>query len=447
MRRTVIVAGILVAALALRVAEVQRTPNVAINDPHSYLELASQVARTGDYSTSTAPYTGSGGTRGPTALFPPAFPYLLALIDLLDGHTAVDGPAIHVARLAQAALGTVAVGLTGLVALEAFGETVALAALALAAVYPVMIETSAPILSENLLVVLELAAVWSALRIRRAQRPYRWVFLAGMFAGLASLTHQDGLVLLIPLAIAAWVGVGSPANRRPAIGIRRLAAPAVLVLVAALTIAPWTVRNAIELHTFTPVSDQAGETVLGTYNSTSAADHVEPYRWLVPPRVASARALVREAPRLREPAWEGRLLSRGLDYIGSHPLSPLLVGFNNARRMLELGGAFARNQAAAAISIPLGVAWIGALSFWVVAIVAAFGAFTSYARKAPRWLWLVPLLLMLSVIFVRMETPRFREPLDPFFVMLASCALATVATRAAQRTGFSKRLAGIPGRV
>ena len=42
--------------------------------------------------------------------------------------------------------------------------------MALAAVYPVLIELTGTLVAENLLVVLELAAVWTALRARRAGR-------------------------------------------------------------------------------------------------------------------------------------------------------------------------------------------------------------------------------------------------------------------------------------
>ncbi len=83
---------ILLAALVLRVGEVERSAYAARNDARSYLVLAHQVAQTGDYSTSSRPGTGSYGTRGPTALFPPAISYLVAGIDLLDGHTTALRP-------------------------------------------------------------------------------------------------------------------------------------------------------------------------------------------------------------------------------------------------------------------------------------------------------------------------------------------------------------------
>src|SRR5207302_939507 len=104
----------------------------------------------------------AGGAHGTTAYFPPAFPYFLAAIDVLDGPRVPAGPAVEPARIGLAALGAVTAGLVGLVALEVFGSAVGLVALALAAIYPVFVELSGTIYAENLLLALVLAAVWTA---------------------------------------------------------------------------------------------------------------------------------------------------------------------------------------------------------------------------------------------------------------------------------------------
>jgi hypothetical protein len=51
------------------------------------------------------------------------------------------------------------------------------------------------------------------------------------------------------------------------------------------------------------------------------------------------------------------------------------------------------------------------------------GALAARARRAPPWLWAVPALLFLSVVFLAVETPRYRTPLDPFVILLAAVAL------------------------
>lgn len=160
-RRTwLVAAAIVLLALAVRVWEVERTnPYHPINDARSYLALASQVAHRGDYLNSDAPRSGAGGSIGPTAYFPPAYPYLLAGVDLLDGHPSGGSQALEDVRLATAALGAVSVAVLGLVAFEAFGPAVALVAMLIAAVYPPLVVFSGTPYSENLLIALELAAV------------------------------------------------------------------------------------------------------------------------------------------------------------------------------------------------------------------------------------------------------------------------------------------------
>ena len=96
-------------------------------------------------------------------------------------------------------------------------------------------------------------------------------------------------------------------------------------------------------------------------------------------------------------------------------------------------GTNAWRSSAAAIGLDGGTARIGVLGFWLLLVLAVCGAFTRAARGAPRWVWLVPVLLALSVVLVNVETPRFRAPIDPFLVMLAACAVAAAIARLAAR--------------
>ena len=42
---------------------------------------------------------------------------------------------------------------------------------------------------------------------------------------------------------------------------------------------------------------------------------------------------------------------------------------------------------------------------------------------------MAPVLYAVSIVFVNVETPRFREPIDPFLILLAACAVVTAFTR------------------
>jgi 4-amino-4-deoxy-L-arabinose transferase-like glycosyltransferase len=407
--------ALLLLALVLRIAEVQRTSYKAINDGGIYLRLGAEIANFGGYSSYDR---GAGGARGPSAYFPPGYPYFIGGVDLIDGHAQARGAAIQPVRLSQAVLGTIAVGLIGLVALELFGTVVALVAMAIAAVYPLLIELAGVIVAENLLVVLELAAIWCVLRARRSPHRYRWVIAAGALVGLATLTHANAFLLVPPFAVALW---GRPPRR----SWRAVARPALLIAVAVLVIVPWTIRNAVELHHFIPVSDETGITLVGTYNAASAANSKVPYKWRIYQAIPGDRSLAHHAHLMSEPALDSRLTSQALDYIGDHPGAPFAAGFHNTLRLFELEGSFAWHASAAAIGLDARTAHVGVISFWLVCVLALIGAFTRAARSAPWWLWAIPVLLGLSVVLVNVETPRFREPIDPFFVLLAACAVAT----------------------
>ncbi len=412
------VALLLALALALRIGEVQRTAYTPTGDAGSYVKLGGEVARLGDYSPRDL---GAGGTIGPSAYFPPAYPYLLAAVDRLTGHS--DAPAsasaIHADRVLSALIGTVVVAFVGLVATELFGTQIALLALAIAAVYPVLIALSAVLVAENLLTAFELAAVYAALRVRRARDPLRWLVACGVLTGLAALTHVNAILLLVPLAFAVR-------GAAPALGRRFLWAPALLVGVAALTISPWLIRDAVELHGFVPISDESGITLRGTYNPTSATSTDPPWRWRLYLQIPADRKLARQAQSMTELALDHRLESRALSYIADHPAAPFDVALDNTLRLAELQGRTAWRISAASIGIPLGVAGVGVISFWVLALLAVAGALTRVGRRIPGPLWGVAFVMWTTAAFVNGETPRFREPLEPFVILLVACAIAAL---------------------
>jgi hypothetical protein len=458
--RPLLVLVLLLAALMVRLAVIDGTAYRAIHDSGTYNKLASEIAQHGNYWTRRIHNGGAGGSEGPTAYFPPGYSYYLAAVDLIDGHQAGGKTAVPPERVSQALLGTVTVGLVGLVALEAFGPVVGLFALALAAFYPVLIELSSILVAENLMVSLELAAAWAMLRARRSPHPYLWIAGSGVFTGLASLTHQNAVLLLIPLGFGAWAlrrrgTAGSPGTTggsriagglgtagasgapdwddqgqaTPASRGRALLAPAVLVLATAVTIAPWTIRNVVQTHRFIPISDETGITLRGTYNPESAAFEPVPYKWRFFYNIPQDQKIRTQAAHLTEPELGDRLQTQALNYISAHPAAPLAVAYHNTLRLFELEGSYAWQASAAAVDLSQHTARVGVICFWVICGLALLGAFTRVVRRGPRWLWVIPVLLALSVVFVNVETPRFREPIDPFLILLGACALATAAER------------------
>jgi len=405
-------AALVALAFGLRFAEMSRTSYTPIGNASSYLALGKHLASSGTYGTGAG---AAGGAHGPTAYLPPAYPYLIAAVDEISGQRGASAPAVRAQRIAQVLLGTATAVLVGLVAYELFGVTAALIALAIAAVYPAFIELSTVLVAENLMTMFTLAAVYSALRALRDHGRLGWLVISGICVGLATLTQISAIVLVVPLAVAMrhLPGVGKP---------RSVAGPAAFVAVTLLTLVPWLIRDQVVMNGFVPVSDEAGITLIGTYNKASAHSK-PPYTWHYYADLAQFQALATRAHAMTEPRLSSRLVGLAGDYVSAHPTAPLAVAWHNTLRMLELEGALAWRASAASVGIDAGAARVGVIGFWLLALLALVGAFTPMARRAPAWFWSIPVLLA-TVVFVNGETPRFREPIDPFLILLAACALA-----------------------
>jgi hypothetical protein len=72
---------------------------------------------------------------------------------------------------------------------------------------------------------------------------------------------------------------------------------------------------------------------------------------------------------------------------------------------------------------------LGVICFWVYFLLAVLGAFDARVRAAPLWVWTVPLLMYLSVVFLVVETPRYRTAIDPFIILLAALAVTKLYVR------------------
>jgi 4-amino-4-deoxy-L-arabinose transferase-like glycosyltransferase len=400
---------LLALALVLRVTVVALTWDTPVTlDPSDFSRVAASIAEGHGYPpTNRAP----GG--GASAFRPPAYPVLLAGVYAVAGH-----PAPSVGRLVGAFLGTLSVGLIGLLALRLWGKRVGMLALGIAAVAPPLVIMSTALISEALFVPLVLGAVTCALEGRSTRR-YRWLLATSVLVGLACLTRTNGLVLLVPLSLA-FVPVGS--MRR----LRAWAAPAVFLVIALLTIAPWTVRNWIVFHSFVPISDESGYTLAGTYNRVSRADRRLPAVWIEAEHGKSpeyARILrTATARHWNELTYGSHLQAAAIRDIESDPSYVLKVAYWNTVRTFDLGEVrFARSNLHDT-DIPLAPALLVINTGPVLLVLALGGLLTRRAWRVPRWLWLVPLCLATSVFVSGFI--RFRAPIDPFLVMLAALAVA-----------------------
>jgi 4-amino-4-deoxy-L-arabinose transferase-like glycosyltransferase len=404
---------LLVLALLARCALVAATSFDPSNapDPADYDRHARSIARGDGY-----PETIYAPAGGPTAIRPPLYPYWLGAVYKLTGDQIRD------ARLGQALLGTLTVALIGLLAWQIWGRRTAIAALAIAAVFPPLLIWGASLLTEPLFLPLELATLAAAIEYRRRGHPRLWLVGTGVLAGLMILTRETGAVLLVPLAMAVWTD-------RPRFSLRAVAPPIALVAIAALTIAPWTIRNAVAMDSFIPVSTTSGYALSGIYNNAARSDHAK-FR---PPQEDPMYADLLARTELREPEVARKLGSRAVNYAADHPLYVLEAGFWNTIRMLHIDDLSYARATTRAIGLSSRVGDVGSYGFLVVGVLAVLGAFSRSARRAPSFVWLSPLFLA-TVVFGG-SAIRYRAPIDPFVVLLAALGVVSALTSVAEKRG------------
>lgn len=418
---------------AIAIAHRERPPGVPY-DPWDYDQIAMSLAREHGYRGHLPPVNASR---------PPGYPFFLSSVYELIGFPARVDPAnladrVLAARLVEALLSVLTVGLIGLIAFQLWHRRIALAAMALAAAYLPLVLVGTAYLSEALFVPLLLGAVAAAIAQRSSPRRLGWVVAAGVLAGLGALVRGNGVVLVAPLAVMVW-------DRRPRLSAGALAAPATLIAAATVTIAPWTIRNAVELNRFVPVAAQDGFTLAGTYNDASRNAPI-PRRggWVSPPRLPLYQPYLHRWARREISGLElqDAMRAQALRYARDHPYYTLEVGFWNTVRLLEFGGRYRSKLTARTSGFGPEVADAAVYCFWVVAALALVGGLTPLVRRVPRSLWLVPVVLALSVVFVQSATPRFRAPLDPFLILLAAPALTAALSlrrREASPAGRGRR--------
>ena len=183
---------------------------------------------------------------GPTAAWPPGYPAALAVLYKLFGWHVVLAKGLNIAFAAAT------VALTYVLARRIFDQRVAyLGALTLAC-FPGQIYFSTLVFAENMfamifVLVLLLTLVWT---VERKEARWWQVLLLGSLVGLAGLVRAEGLFLaavlvgLWAVAVRPWRKVASYA--------------ALLALGVALPLAPWTVRNAVQLDQFVPLRTGGG---------------------------------------------------------------------------------------------------------------------------------------------------------------------------------------------
>lgn len=246
MKRTIALVAVLLLGLGLRVdnAWEGRTP---VYDAVAYGRIAAHLER------------GEGFTLGreatqPASNYSPGLPLLVGGLYGLSG-----GVHERFARLVLALVGALAVLFSYLIGRRLTGFWAGLVGAAAVAIYPALLEYQGMLMTEPLAATLLSGAVLAMLWADDADRAARWL-VPGLLLGALALTRPEYLAISLPIAVVVFAR-GGRERWRPC-----LAQAALMLAGLALAVAPWTVRNAVALDRFVPISTGGGQVLFaGSY--------------------------------------------------------------------------------------------------------------------------------------------------------------------------------------
>lgn len=403
-----VLAVLLVASVAVRLAIVTVPYGRLRQDPDAYRQIAENLVQRGVYSR-----TPLGKPVRPTAFRPPLYPLLLAALNE-NGHvTSARVATLHVV------LGCLTVLLTFLVANSwGLGRAAWLAA-GCVACDPILLNQSAQVMTETVATFLAISGLW-ILTYFTPHKSRRNALVSGLAIGTASLCRPTFLIW------AALAGVYLFWNGRT-IDWRRIGHVVALAAGVGIALLPWAARNWHALGRPVLATTHGGYTLL-LGNNRFFYRHLRTQPW---GSVWDARELQvwleqqvntrhRRDSRTNEEIYvDQRLYGLAWDAIRREPL---MFVYACAVRLMRIWSPLPHQQASLESVARRLLRY--AVAIWYVAVyaVASVVAFRHTRRlTAPPWIWGLLLILAFSVVHtVYWSNLRMRAPLMPFAYIVAA---------------------------
>jgi 4-amino-4-deoxy-L-arabinose transferase-like glycosyltransferase len=376
-------------ALVLRLVWVLVSGGTALqtsDDARAYDDLALKLVERHEFVTVIDP---PHRLDLPYAQRPPLTPVVLAGIYL------VVGPHLLAAQIVFAIIGAVTAALVLLLGRRLFSERIGVVAGLLVALYPFFIFLAAVPLTENLAIPLYVLLAL-ALCGDGAGSSVKNAIITGLVLGLAALNRPQ-ILGFFPLVIL----IACLDDRGWAAGTRWVTA---VLICSTLVMAPWVIRNRIVLGKWVPVSTQGGWALYegnNRYTQTALSKLWNGARgWYDDPQAGSGLT----GPTAADVDRQAFHLATA--FIGEHPSRALWFSVQ------KVGLFFS------AYAHP-----VAEMSWYPLLGLSLLGLFMTAAK----WLTLLPVyLLTLQTILtaaVFTSMPRFRAPVEPFFIILAAFAV------------------------
>jgi 4-amino-4-deoxy-L-arabinose transferase-like glycosyltransferase len=439
--------GIVALALGIRLAWVLAVPNAQYSDSVWYDNAAQHLVTIGEYSVDPNRMSASGmyGIQGPSAWFPPGYPFFLAAIYKVVGYSQLAG------KLGNVAVGGAIVWFTYLLGRRLVSAWAGLLAALLVAVWPNLVFQTGVLSSDLLCAAGFVAAMWVAAFHVTSTRA-RWVraVVLGLLIGWMALVRPVSVILLPAIGLAWWI------RGRSFRHALLLLIP--VGLISAMPVLGWTARNYARFGQLIPIATNGG------YNF-----------WQVNHRYADGsdmywRVVPMDDPEYRTMSMGNEFVKNregyryGMAYFSAHPdrFFTLIPAKLFWLYHTDTTGLYEGVLNAPMLGPSPLAAWIMArghtfesLTFRYyeflmgLAVIGAMGALV--LRQWTLWpVTAIPLLLTFFQMFFH-NKDRFHIPLSPFIAILAAAAVMFIGARLWQawrqfRHG-TPRTRGLPGKL
>jgi 4-amino-4-deoxy-L-arabinose transferase-like glycosyltransferase len=386
-----------------------------------YNAEANQLAHGDGFTEPLWAVTHPGESAPPAADHPPLTVMVLAPVSWLVEHPPLSWIAgdeldanVREHRYTMAVLGTLLVGLVGLLGRRVGGDAVGLVAAGIAALSPNLWVNDGLVMSETVTGCTVVGALIVALSYRAQPSTAKAVGL-GVLCGLAALARAE-LLLFVPLLLLPTVYAPAGADR-----VRRIGAG---VAAAALVVGPWVAYNLTRFEEPTLISTNDGIALAG-----SNCDPVYSGTGIGLTAITGPDACIDNPHPPGDQSEVARVYrDRAFDYAGDHLRRvPIVVAARVARtwslyRPLDMV-SFNEGEGRERVVTRLG------LAFYYPTVVAAVAGAILLWRRGQRfalWTLLVPAITVTIGVAVSYGQTRFRAAAEPSLAVLAAAALVAL---------------------
>jgi tetratricopeptide (TPR) repeat protein len=346
----------------------------------------------------------------------PFYAYFLGLI------YAVFGPSLAISKIIQHIIGSATCSLIFLFADRYFGRRIAITSGFISAFYWVFIYFENELLLDSLLVLFSLILVWSLMKAAE-KTSTKWFFISGLLLGLAAITRPNYLAIWPVILVWMFIVFGRKYKWI-------MAGFGLLTLAALIFILPVTLRNIIVGHDTVVIASQGGiNFYIGNNRYADGATAVMPEfgaSW----QYADCEYLAKlETARLGQDMKPSDVSSfyyhRALRFIDEDPGKWLLLIFKKLSyfwNSYEISNNqnlyfFRRFASITRILPPL---------FFIISPLSIIGLVNLFRKERTYHIigyFIIAYMITVVAFFV---TGRFRLPVLPFLIILASFAFFNI---------------------